>query len=103
MEHSHAGHRQRLRDRFVQGGASAFADHELLELLLTYAIPRRDVNATAHALLDRFGSLEGVLCASVAALCKVEGVGEGAFCTYSMACSSASRSGGSAERTAASG
>ena len=78
MEHPHGGHRQRLRQRYLTSGASAFADHELLELLLTYAIPRRDVNATAHALLNRFGSLEAVFSADIAALCGVEGVGESA-------------------------
>lgn len=76
MEHAHGGHRQRLRDRYTQSGAAAFADHELLELLLTYAIPRRDVNDTAHALLLRFGSLENVLKASPTALQQVPGIGE---------------------------
>ena len=76
MEHSHSGHRQRLRDRYEQSGAGAFADHELLELLLTYAIPRRDVNEIAHALLERFGSLEGVLSAELSALTSVPGIGE---------------------------
>lgn len=78
MEHPHGGHRRRLRDRYTQSGADAFKDHELLELLLTYAIPRRDVNGTAHALLSQFGSLENVLKAEPAALQQVEGIGESA-------------------------
>lgn len=76
MTHAHDGHRKRLRERYLSSGASAFQDHELLELLLTYAIPRQDVNATAHALLRRFGSLERVFSAEPSALCDVDGIGE---------------------------
>ena len=47
----HAGHRERLRARFAQSGLTGFAPHEALELLLTFAIPRRDVNPLAHQLL----------------------------------------------------
>ncbi len=71
----HAGHRERLRERLTRSGADDFADHELLELLLTYAIPRVDVNARAHALIDRFGSVAGVLDALPEELCTVEGIG----------------------------
>ena len=55
------GHRQRLRDRFNGSGLGAFEDHEVLELLLTYAILRKDVKPIARALLDRFGSLSNIL------------------------------------------
>lgn len=55
----HDGHREKMRRRFLQGGLDAFADHEALELLLYYAIPRRDTNPIAHALMDRYGSLSG--------------------------------------------
>jgi DNA repair protein RadC len=55
------GHRQRLRERFRKAGAEGFHDYELLELLLTYAIPRRDVKPIAKMLIKRFGSLSGVL------------------------------------------
>ena len=72
----HAGHRERLRARFAREGADGFADHELLELLLTYAIPRRDTNELAHALLSRFGSLSAVFDAETAQLTAVPGVGE---------------------------
>ena len=51
----HAGHRKRLRERYGRSGMDDFADHEVMELLLTYAIPRIDVNEQAHALIDRFG------------------------------------------------
>ena len=61
----HDGHRQRKKQRFLQHGLDSFADHEVLELLLFYAIPRRDTNETAHRLLEHFGTLKGVLMASV--------------------------------------
>lgn len=70
------GHRQRLRDRFNTSGLGAFEDHEALELLLTYAVPRRDVKPIAHALLEQFGSLSNVFDSPTATLMKVEGVGE---------------------------
>jgi DNA repair protein RadC len=70
------GHRQRLRDRFNTSGLGAFEDHEVLELLLTYAVPRKDVKPIAHALLERLGSLSNVLDAPSAELMKVEGIGE---------------------------
>lgn len=73
----HAGHRRRMRQRFLTTGLSGFQDHEVLEFLLYYAIPRRDVNETAHLLLDRFGSLPGVLDAPEKELCQVPGVGPG--------------------------
>ena len=72
------GHRQRLRDRFNGSGLGAFEDHEVLELLLTYAVPRRDVKPIAHALLERFGSLSNTLDAKTADLVTVDGVGEAA-------------------------
>ena len=72
----HNGHRQRMRDRFRQEGLEGFAPHEVLELLLFYGRARGDVNPTAHALLDAFGSLKGVLEAEPAQLMRVDGVGE---------------------------
>ena len=59
----HDGHREKVRARFLTAGLDAFADHEALELLLYYAIPRRDTNPIAHALMERFGSLQAVLSA----------------------------------------
>ncbi len=69
------GHRQRLRERFRKGGPEGFHDYELLELLLTYGIPRRDVKPIAKALINRFGSLSRVFDASPNELEKVTGVG----------------------------
>ena len=80
----HAGHRDRLRKRFQAEGLGGFAPHEILELLLTYAIPRIDVNPLAHRLLNHFGSLEAVLEASVEELTHVEGIGEKAASFLSM-------------------
>lgn len=74
----HAGHRLRLRQRFTAAGLNAFAPHEMLELLLTYAIPRRDVKPLARQLLQRFGSLHAVLQADLADLQAVDGIGENA-------------------------
>ena len=71
----HAGHRERLRARYDRSGMDDFADHEILELLLTYAIPRGDVNGQAHALIDRFGSVAGALDALPEELCEVKGIG----------------------------
>lgn len=59
----HDGHRDRKREQFLRCGAESFADHELLELLLYYAIPQKDTNPIAHALMERFGSLQAVLSA----------------------------------------
>jgi DNA repair protein RadC len=70
------GHRQRLRDRFEKGGLDGFAPHEVLELLLTLAVPRRDVKEPAKKLLARFGSLRGVLDAPLENLRQVRGVGQ---------------------------
>lgn len=56
----HAGHRQRLKDKYLTLGADALEDHELLEILLYYAIPQRNTNDIAHELIERCGSLEGV-------------------------------------------
>ena len=74
----HDGHREKVRARFLTAGLDAFADHEALELLLYYAIPRRDTNPIAHALMERYGSLSAVLEAPVEDLRKVEGIGESA-------------------------
>ncbi|MHC1786639.1 MAG: RadC family protein [Christensenellales bacterium] len=72
------GHRQRLRERFARAGLEGFAAHEALELLLCYAIPRRDTKPLAYQLLARFGSLQGVLHASPQDLQAVPGIGENA-------------------------
>ncbi|WP_457844090.1 UPF0758 domain-containing protein, partial [Staphylococcus aureus] len=72
----HHGHRARLRQRLLNAGGEAFADHELVEYLLGLAIPRRDTKPLAKALLTRFGGLSGVLAADAATLAKVDGMGD---------------------------
>ena len=71
-----ADHRQRLRARFMQGGAAAVPDYELLELVLFRAIPRRDVKPLARALMERFGDFNRVVTASEARLRDISGVGD---------------------------
>ena len=70
----HEGHRDRLKSRFRNEGLDNFDELYVLELLLFYCIPRKDTNPIAHRLLDRFGSLNGVLDATPEELEKVEGV-----------------------------
>lgn len=70
----HDGHRQRLKQRFLEEGLDGFTQIQALELLLFYCIPRKDTNPIAHALIERFGSFSQVLEAPVAELCKVPGV-----------------------------
>ena len=72
----HAGHRSRVKEEFLRRGLDSFPEHRVLELLLFYAIPQGDTNELAHRLVERFGSLAGVLDASVEDLCAVPGVGE---------------------------
>ncbi|RLA81682.1 MAG: hypothetical protein DRG36_01315 [Deltaproteobacteria bacterium] len=69
------GHRERLRERFLRAGAKGLQDYELLELLLSYAIPRKDVKPQAKELLRRFGSLAGVMDASPEEVQEVKGIG----------------------------
>ena len=70
------GHRERLRQKFLTHGMDVLQDHEVLELLLFYAVPRRDTNPMARDLLKRFGSLSAVLEAPTAELQAVPGIGE---------------------------
>ena len=72
----HLGHRERLRERVLGGGLGTSPDYEVLELYLFRSIRMADVKPLAKSLLTRFGSLAGVLSASVADLCTVPGVGE---------------------------
>jgi DNA repair protein RadC len=76
QENLNAGHRERLRERFLNGGADALPDYELLELLLFRAIPRRDVKPIAKTLLQRFGSFAEVIAAPAARLKEVDYVGD---------------------------
>ncbi len=72
------GHRKRLRERFRESGLDGFHDHEVLELLLTFAIPRKDVKDLAKELLSRLGSLAAVFDAPLVRLQQVDGIGENA-------------------------
>ena len=74
----HDGHREKMRRRFISGGLESFADHEALEMLLFYAIPRKNTNEIAHHLLDKYGSLTAVMSAPLEDLQKVPGIGENA-------------------------
>ncbi len=69
-------HRQRLRERFMTGGAAAMPDYEMLELILFRSIPRRDVKPLARALLDEFGDFNRVLSATPEKLARVKGIGD---------------------------
>ena len=73
----HAGHRQRVRGKVFSTGVDGMADHEIIEFLLFYAIPKRDVNPLAHRLLDTFGSLSDVLNAESDEILAVDGAGAG--------------------------
>lgn len=84
-------HRGRLRARFMEGGAGAMPDYELLELLLFRAIPRRDVKPLARALLDRFGDFNRVVCAPAEQLEQVPGIGAAVICDLKIIEASAQR------------
>lgn len=73
----HDGHRHRMKERFRKEGLDHFESHQVLELLLFYCVPRQNTNPLAHSLIERFGSVTGVLNATDAELKKVKGVGDG--------------------------
>ena len=75
-EDDNRDHRKRLRQKFLTAGMEAFHDYEVLELLLTYAIPQKDVKPQAKELLRKFGSLKGIVDAEIADLEKITGIGE---------------------------
>lgn len=72
----HKNHRQRVYDRFRADGIESFADHEIIELLLFFTVPRKDVNPIAHRLIDEYGSLSGVLDADIKSLEKINGISQ---------------------------
>ena len=74
----HDGHRQRLKERFVQQGLDQFTEVQALELLLFYCIPRQDTNDLAHYLHERFGTFAQVLDADMDELMQIKGIGENA-------------------------
>ncbi len=75
-ENLHANHRERVRGLFLENGFNGFSEHNILEMILFYAIPQKDTNVTAHRLINEFGSLKGVLDAPVELLSNVSGVGK---------------------------
>lgn len=72
----HEGHRERMKQRLLEQGLDAFEDHNVLELLLFFAMPRKDTNPIAHELIDYFGSLDAVFEAPAEELMKVNGIGK---------------------------
>lgn len=73
----HGGHRERMRKRFKESGSfKGFSEHEILEMLLFYIVPRKNTNDIAHALIKKFGSLNGVLNASAEEISSVKDMGE---------------------------
>ena len=68
------GHRERLKERFMKGGGVSYTEEGLLELLLAYSIPQKDVLPLAKSLLEKFGSLSDVLSAEVSSLCEISGI-----------------------------
>lgn len=72
----HKGHRSRVKEKFLKYGFEPFTDFEVLEYLLYYAIPYKDTNPIAHELIEKFGSLRGVLDAEYYDLAEVKGMGD---------------------------
>ena len=75
-EHLHSVHRSRVKEQFAKSGMRDFQDHQVLEMLLFYAIPQRDTNDLAHMLINEFGSLAGVFDAPLESLEAVKGMGK---------------------------
>ncbi|QTA82802.1 UPF0758 [Desulfonema limicola] len=74
-KHKGEGHRDRLRERFLESGLEGFQDYEVIELLLTLGQPRKDCKEAAKAAIERFQTLQGVFEASPKSLCEVKGIG----------------------------
>lgn len=74
----HKGHRERFRKRFIDTDGNGFCHHEILELLLFYALPRVNTNETAHLILKKAGSFDKVLDLSVEELCSIKGINQSA-------------------------
>ena len=72
----HSGHRKRVIKKYMEHGLDSFAEHEVLELILFFSIPRADTNSLAHEIINEFGSLQNVLNASPEDLAEINGVGE---------------------------
>ncbi len=74
----HRGHRQRVKQRYIEHGTDAFAPHELVEMLLFFGIPQRDTNPLAHRLMTEFGSVRAILNAERSILLRVDGMTDNA-------------------------
>ena len=85
------GHRARMRERLLKAGPDALADHEMLEMLLFLALPRRDTKAIARALLSRFRSFTGAIAAPLGDLRGIEGLGEAGAAALKLAHAAAVR------------
>lgn len=83
-EACHKDHRKRMRKRFLEHGFQGFAEHEILELLLFFAIPRCDTNPLAHKVLNEYKTLANALDASYEDLVKIPGMGENSAVLLSM-------------------
>lgn len=71
------GHRERIRKRYIKSGLEGFNDYEVLELLLTYSIARKDVKPIAKELIEKFGTIDEIAKSDVKSLLEVDGIGEG--------------------------
>lgn len=74
----HKGHRERIKKKYLLDGIDKFNEHEVLELALYYAIPRKNTNEIAHSLIDKFGTFSAVFDAPINMLKEVDGMGESA-------------------------
>lgn len=75
MQKRGQGHRQRLREKFIEGGLNRFSDEEVVEFLLTLGTPRKDVKLSARKALQQFGSLSETLSAPIDKITKIKGIG----------------------------
>ena len=82
--HSHAGHRQRMKNKYTEFGARIFSDHELMEMLLFYSIPQRNTNDMAHELVDKFGSPRKAIEADRQRLTQIKGVKDNTALLFSL-------------------
>ncbi|MGI6684436.1 MAG: RadC family protein [Bacillota bacterium] len=81
---THKGHRKRFKARFLEEGLDSFDDHQVLELLLFFSIPQKDTNVIAHTLINKYGSLSGVLEADPKDLATTSGIGENSAVLLSL-------------------
>lgn len=79
-----SGHRDRIRKKYLKNGINTFQEYEILELLLTYAIPRKDTKDLAKNLLKKFKNIESVLKADKDELLKIDGIGEATLTFFKL-------------------